>query len=46
MTAADEPGVVADVVLKAAGRLARKSGTQPVPAHDVCDGFADLRLPA
>jgi hypothetical protein len=27
-------------------RLARESGPQPVPAHDVCNGFADLHLPA
>ena len=46
MTAADEPGVVADVVLEAASAARPKLRYQPVPAHDVCDGFADLRLPA
>ena len=43
MAAADDPGVVADVVLKLLARRVRSCDTQQVSARAVCDCFADSR---
>ena len=43
MATADQPRVVADVVLKLPARRARSSDTRPVRSRAACDCFADLR---
>jgi len=44
MATADQPGVVAEIVLKAAGALARDGATQPAGSLAGSHGCADLRL--